>query len=323
MPATVNDVSLTGDWSKTLGGDCFLVKSEDNVHVLATDDNIKLLAEAEELYMDGTFKSSPRLFHQVYTIHVFKHGKQFLVVYCLLPGKSRDVYAKVFTILSDAMDDLLLQPQFTRVTSDFELAMIQEVKTQFSFVNVKGCFFHYAQASWRKVQSLGLQEEYKSNPDMNKMVSKMLSLSLCPIQFVRVSWSSIKSAAPQVQNIDDLCKYYEDTWLNGNVPIASWNHYATEGPRTNNHVEGWHKKLNTVAGKTHPNVFEIVKVFQQEQAMTEVALQQLAVGGAIRRRNKFYRVKDTSIKRVKDKFVAGTYTLDEYIEQVSKWMGFL
>ena len=75
---------------------------------------------------------------------------------------------------------------------------------------------------------------------------------------------------------DELCKYYEDTWLNGSFPIASWNHYATEGPRTNNHVEGWHKKLNVAAGKTHPNVFEIVEVFQQEQAMTEVTLQQLA-----------------------------------------------
>ena len=68
---------------------------------------------------------------------------------------------------------------------------------------------------------------------------------------------------------------------------------------------------------------KIVEVFQQEQAMTEVTLQQLAAGGAIRRRSRFYRVKDKCLKRVKDKFVAGTYTLEEYIEQVSKWMGFL
>ena len=158
----------------------------------------------------------------------------------------------------------------SKSVADLELAMIQAVMAQFSFVSVKGCFFHYAQAIWRKVQTLGLQEEYKSNPDVNEMVSKMLALSLCPIQFVRVSWSSIKSAAPQVHNIDELCKYYKDTWLNGSFPIASWNHYATEGPRTNNHVEGWHKKLNVAAGRTHPNVFEVVEVFQQEQAMTEV-----------------------------------------------------
>ena len=38
--------------------------------LLPTDDNLKLLAEAEDLYMDGTgtFKSSPRLFHQAYSL---------------------------------------------------------------------------------------------------------------------------------------------------------------------------------------------------------------------------------------------------------------
>ena len=50
--------------------------------------------------------------------------------------------------------------------------------------------------------------------------------------------------------------------------------------------------------------------------MNEVTLQQIAAGGEIRRRNKLYRVKDNSIKCV------STYTLEKYIDQISKWMGF-
>ena len=69
-------------------------------------------------------------------------------------------------------------------------------------------------------------------------------------------------------------------------------------------------------------MFEIIEVFQAEQAMTEVTLQHLAAGGAVRRRSRFYRGKDASIKRVKDKFVAGTHKLEEYMEQESKWLGF-
>ena len=53
-----------------------------------------------------------------------------------------------------------------------------------------------------------------------------------------------------------------------------------EGPKTNNHVEGWHKKINHAAGKTHPNIFELVDLFRTEQANTEVSLAQLA-GGAV------------------------------------------
>ena len=91
----------------------------------------------------------------------------------------------------------------------------------------------------------------------------------------------------------------------------------------NNHVEGWHKKLNAAAGKTHPNVFELVELFKVEQAVTEVTLQQLAAGEATRRRERIYRVKDCAIKRVQEKFEAGTYSIDEYSDKISKWMGFL
>ena len=125
MPTTIDEVSFTGDWARTLGGHPFLVQSIDNIHVLATDQNLEILSEVDEWYMDGTFKVSPRLFHQVYTIHAFKHDQQFPLAYCLLPGKSEEVYSKVFSIIAEAMDNLQLQPQLARVTADFELVVIQ------------------------------------------------------------------------------------------------------------------------------------------------------------------------------------------------------
>ena len=81
--------------------------------------------------------------------------------------------------------------------------------------------------------------------------------------------------------------------------------------------------VSKTAGKAHPNFFELVELFQNEQAMTEVTLQQLAAGGATRKRERRYRMKDRAIKRVQQKFEAGTYSIDEYIDQISKWMGFL
>ncbi len=48
-------------------------------HIFATEGNLQLLhvAQSEELYVDGTFHIAPRLFYQVFTIHVLKHGRQF------------------------------------------------------------------------------------------------------------------------------------------------------------------------------------------------------------------------------------------------------
>ena len=80
--------------------------------------------------------------------------------------------------------------------------------------------------------------------------------------------------------------------------------------------------MNGIAGKKHPNIYELVELFQAEQASTEVTIEQLGAGGAVRRRGKFYRVKDRSIQRIRERFNNGTYTLEEYIDNLSKWMGF-
>ena len=48
-------------------------------------------------------------------------------------------------------------------------------------------------------------------------------------------------------------------------------------PRTNNHIEGWHNKLKRIAKKPHSNVYELIEIFKQEQANTEVSIAQLAV----------------------------------------------
>ena len=48
MPASIDDVSFTGNWAKTLNGDQFELGTVDNIHVFATEGNVKLLGEAED-----------------------------------------------------------------------------------------------------------------------------------------------------------------------------------------------------------------------------------------------------------------------------------
>ena len=66
----------------------------------ATDDNMKLLAEAETLFFDGTFHTCPENFYQIFTVHAFKNGQQFPLAYCLLPDKTRSSYQRTFTLLN-------------------------------------------------------------------------------------------------------------------------------------------------------------------------------------------------------------------------------
>ena len=104
---------------------------------------------------------------------------------------------------------------------------------------------------------------------------------------------------------------YDMTYIVENsLSIEQFSHYL-------------HRRINGITGKKHPNIYELVELFQTEQASTEVTIEQLQAGGTTRRRGKFYRIKDRSIQKIKEKFNNGTYIMEEYIEHLSKWMGFL
>ena len=165
---------------------------------------------------------------------------------------------------------------------------------------------------------------YRDDPTFKAFVSKMVALSFCPERFVRVAWMGLKAEAPEVHRIEELESYFENTWLNGSYPINIWNYYKVDGPCTNNHVEGWHIKINHVAGKPHPNIFEVVELFKGEQATTEINLQQLTSGGATSTgRLKKYCLKEKRIvSTIIEKFDSGDYSLNEYINSLSKWMDF-
>ena len=77
MPQTRAEVTLAGDWAYTLGGEPFILAEEgtdDKIILLGTQSNLHHLAEAECLYMDGTFQTCPHLFYQIFSIHIVKYG---------------------------------------------------------------------------------------------------------------------------------------------------------------------------------------------------------------------------------------------------------
>lgn len=76
--------------------------------------------------------------------------------------------------------------------------------------------------------------------------------------------------------------------MNGRFSPSTWNHYQTEGPRTNNHLEGWHNNLKKRVKITHPLIYAIVKEFKKEQTANEAKMLQYAAGG---KRKRLQRLK--------------------------------
>ncbi len=81
------------------------------------------------------------------------------------------------------------------------------------------------------------------------------------------------------------------TWVNDNYQIRQWNYYKVDGPRTNNHVEGWHSRLKKVVGKAHPNIYELVEVIKSEDSIAAMKIGQLTAGATQAPRRRKIRVK--------------------------------
>ena len=67
----------------------------------------------------------------------------------------------MFQMLKEACWNNNIQMNPKRIMSDFECSLVPSIVIQFPGAN--GYFYHFSQAIWRKVQSLGYQSEYVNN----------------------------------------------------------------------------------------------------------------------------------------------------------------
>lgn len=320
LPTVRADIELEGDWTKTKDGQRFLLRSDgdqDKILIFATDIMLQRLATAETLYMDGTFSVCPRVFYQLFTVNIILSGQQFPAVYALLPNKSRETYNRVFTLIKEELQNINIILRPPRILIDFEQALLQSVNLHFPDTDVKGCFFHFSQCLWRWVQNHGHVVLYKENEEFRILVKHAAALAYLPPAMVRLAWSTIRlnysdgSAAAEA-----FVDYFSNTWTK-DFPIALWNHFEATEDRTNNRLEGWHNRLNRLAGRNHPNIYQLIELLQKEDSVSEVKILQLQSGGLpVRRRNKWQRM-DKRLKRMQAKFTSGQLSIAEFMEAVS------
>lgn len=72
-PRSLDELVVPEDLRKTLGGSDFLVRDivleEDRILLFTTIENVQYLDQSTIWIMDGTFKTVPSIFKQLYTIH--------------------------------------------------------------------------------------------------------------------------------------------------------------------------------------------------------------------------------------------------------------
>ncbi|CAF1542107.1 unnamed protein product [Rotaria magnacalcarata] len=221
--------------------------------ILSSDDDLGRLSNSEFWHTDGTFKIAPHLFYQLHTIHGVICGRALPSVYCIIFGKSEEIYGEIFDVV---MQHISQRP--ISITTDYEKAVHNVIKKKTTNGNIR-----------RYLKNFGF-------------------LALIPEQFVIEEFEKLQVDSPD--SLDDFVDYYEDNFIGRQgrnqrrraprFAIAIWSCFSrlnNQLPRSNNSNEGWHRAVQHSV-RLNPSIYESIKDLQMEQHATLIMAEQLQAG---------------------------------------------
>ncbi|KAL8564572.1 hypothetical protein ACOMHN_032128 [Nucella lapillus] len=190
----------------------------------------------------------------------------------------------------------------------------------YDMTSLRGCFFHYTQSVWRKVQNLHLAIEYNENRELKTFVRRLAVLPLVPIEDVDEAWMLVHGEAPEIPGVTILCDYMVKTWVDDQRPLfhrEAWSHFASleeESVRTNNNLESFHSAFAKSFLSPHPNIFSLVTALKKKQKETAIAVHRLNFGHPPPPKLQAFKLKEDRIMRIKTQLQNGQRGLLNYMD---------
>lgn len=342
-PVLMNGPSRQGlviddSYKLTIKGELFLMYDRGNVDdrflIFSTAENLQFLSQCEQWLCDGTFRSVPSIFCQLYTIHGLKNNKSLPLVYILAPDKSEKTYLEVLKQLKILNKNL--KPKWLMM--DFELAFINAFRAKFSKTAISGCLFHFGQCLWRRIQSCGLQRKYNTDPQFSLNIKKLMALAFVPEDDVIFAYDALINSDyfdDHEHELSPLLEYFEETWIGResrsrrrrrapHFDISMWNCYNSileDRIRTNNNMEGWHKGLNARVGGNHVQIGAFINSLKAEQNITEMTITQINTGvDVVVAQRREYRARNRRLKNIANEYNKNNVL--EYLKNIALVLAF-
>lgn len=302
-PESLDDLVIPENLTTTFDGSAFLIRDsnlgQNRILIFTTTSNIRYLEQSPFWIMDGTFKTVPTIFKQLYTIHGSVGGNDnsriMPLVYALMSSKSEQCYRRLFQDIINFSEEenIDLQPQF--ILTDFEQAAINAAREEFPGVRNKGCHFHLAQNVYRRVQMSGLSTQYGNNENFSLLIRHIPALAFLPPDEIPAAFDELRGHIPLEAN--EIIQWFEDNYVYGRIRRQLRNENIVRSPPlfvpdfwsvadninnafpcTQNSVEAWHRRWETLIGGAHVGVFKIIQEIRKEQNRVELDIESIVRG---------------------------------------------
>uniref|UniRef100_A0AAV2J7G9 MULE transposase domain-containing protein n=1 Tax=Knipowitschia caucasica TaxID=637954 RepID=A0AAV2J7G9_KNICA len=306
IPRGVEEVEIQGPWAETWQQEEYLLHKDNDweIAIFATKENLRALSQCRKIYMDGTFKSCPGPYSQIFTILGQYRGWVIPLVTCMMGHRQVGHYRAVLKAIALHVRQIShrrWRPQ--KVVCDFEIALITALQSELPQVSIQGCYFHFTQSLWRRVQELGLVRAYRENLSLRKCIRKLMALGYLPRPLVRLNFNSLRRSQRTIRLIDrnpsllDFFGYVQNTYIGGFFPVPLWNVFDREmDTRTNNHVESYHKTLNDTIGVRHPSLWTFIRCLKDRQTVVEQTIDGAERGELAPARRRKWRVLEERLR---------------------------
>lgn len=279
--------------------------SPGRILVFGRERNMTWCGDIRALFLDGTFKQAPPLFHQIYVILAERNGFVFPLLYALLPNKRRQTYQLLFTTIAQKWPTL--QPNSLSI--DFEIAAFQEAQSAFPNAQIFGCLFHLVRNMKKKLTDEQLLGRYNTDAEFALQARMIVATAFVPITSIDTALDVLNDVQTGLdRQLQPVVDWLEDNYvgrLNRNgtrrnpiFPPRMWSMYerTINGlHRTNNHAEAAHRRLQSVLQMDHPSIWRFIDGLKKIQKERDTFFEQMVAGNPPPVKRRKYRDADARI----------------------------
>ena len=235
-----------------------------------------------------------------------------------MSGKRRQDYKKVLKKLKSLLPRV---PQVEKVVADFEAGMWRGMLGVFPSIKIQGCYFHWTQAIRRKLGELGLLKSYNHKGNVFSFCKKIMALPFLPAEQIPGAFYGLKDLVIANPPLGQLCRYVEKQWItSGFYCPRRWSIFMEE-VRTNNDLEGWHRRLNKNAKRGQIQFYLLVELLHKEAAFVTIQSRLVTEGKLKRHQRKKYRGLQSKLKKLWKKYNDGGQSISQLLSSCSYLAG--